>query len=55
VGVRVGDDGCGGAGLAEGSGLQRLGDRVHAADGELRVSSPRGGGTVVRAEFPVAR
>ena len=50
--VRVVDDGRGGAD-ASGGGLRGLRDRVVAVDGELRVSSPHGGGTVVAATLPV--
>ncbi len=51
--VTVSDDGVGGAGVDGGSGLQGLQDRVGALDGTLRVDSPPGGGTVVRAEIPL--
>jgi len=51
--VTVADDGRGGADLAAGSGLRGLADRLAAAGGDLTVSSPRGGGTVVRADFPL--
>lgn len=50
--VRVLDDGAGGAD-PEGGGLKGLRDRVAAVDGELRVISPRGGGTVVEAQLPL--
>jgi PAS domain S-box-containing protein len=50
--VEVRDDGCGGADPATGSGLRGLGDRVAAIDGVLQVSSPAGGGTVLRVEIP---
>jgi signal transduction histidine kinase len=50
--VEVVDDGCGGAREAGGSGLRGLADRVEALDGRLRVWSPEGGGTRVRAEIP---
>jgi signal transduction histidine kinase len=50
--VEVTDDGVGGADLRRGSGLRGLGDRVEALDGRLRVSTPPGGGTRVRAEIP---
>jgi signal transduction histidine kinase len=49
----VRDDGQGGADL-EGSGLAGLGQRVRALDGTLRVDSPAGGPTTVRAELPCA-
>jgi signal transduction histidine kinase len=50
--VEVSDDGAGGADAATGSGLAGLAGRVEALDGSLVVSSPAGGGTVVRAELP---
>jgi signal transduction histidine kinase len=50
--VEVVDDGCGGATDTKGSGLRGLADRVEALDGRLRVWSPQGGGTRVRAEIP---
>jgi signal transduction histidine kinase len=54
VTVDVRDDGVGGADTERGSGLRGLGDRVEALDGRLRVWSPSGGGTRVRAEIPCA-
>ena len=50
--VEVHDDGVGGANAEGGSGLGGLGDRVEALGGQLRVSSPKGGGTHIRAEIP---
>ena len=50
--VEVVDDGVGGADTELGSGLRGLADRVEALGGRLRVWSPRGGGTRLRAEFP---
>jgi signal transduction histidine kinase len=50
--VEVVDDGVGGADSERGSGLRGLADRVEALDGRLRVWTPRGGGTRVRAEMP---
>jgi len=52
--VEVADDGCGGASTNGGSGLRGLADRVEALDGRLRVWSPAGEGTRVRAEIPCA-
>lgn len=52
--VEVSDDGVGGADAARGSGLRGLGDRLEALDGGLWIESPFGGGTIVRAELPVA-
>lgn len=49
--VRVEDDGHGGADPA-GGGLLGLARRVAALDGELRVSSPAGGPTVLTAVLP---
>jgi len=53
--VGVQDDGVGGADPSAGSGLAGLADRVAALGGRLVVESPRGGGTVVRAELPARR
>jgi signal transduction histidine kinase len=50
--VQVKDDGVGGA-QADGGGLIGLADRLAAVDGELRVESPDGGGTLVAADIPV--
>jgi signal transduction histidine kinase len=50
--VSVTDDGVGGAHIAKGHGLAGLADRLHSAGGELRVSSPPGGPTEIRAELP---
>jgi signal transduction histidine kinase len=52
--VEVVDDGVGGADTEAGSGVRGLADRVEALGGRLRVWSPRGGGTRVRAEIPCA-
>jgi signal transduction histidine kinase len=52
--VEVRDDGVGGADTERGSGLRGLADRVEALDGRLRVWSPEGEGTRVRAEIPCA-
>jgi signal transduction histidine kinase len=50
--VEIADDGIGGADASRGSGLRGLTDRVEALDGRLRVLSPPGHGTIVRAELP---
>ncbi len=50
--IEIADNGVGGADPTAGSGLRGLEDRVAALDGTLRVSSPPGAGTVVRAELP---
>jgi signal transduction histidine kinase len=52
--VEVIDNGIGGADTESGSGLRGLADRVEAVGGRLRVWSPGGGGTRVRAEIPCA-
>jgi signal transduction histidine kinase len=52
--VEVIDDGVGGADTERGSGLRGIADRVEALDGRLRVWSPAGGGTRIRAEIPCA-
>ncbi len=50
--VEIVDDGVGGADPTRGTGLRGLADRVEALGGTLIVVSPRGAGTVVRAELP---
>ncbi len=50
--VWVTDDGMGGAALEKGHGLRGLDDRLHAAGGRLRVTSPPGGPTTITAELP---
>jgi GAF domain-containing protein len=52
--VDVRDDGHGGA-RPDGSGLVGLADRLAAVDGRLRIDSPRGEGTLIAAEIPIAR
>jgi signal transduction histidine kinase len=49
--IEVVDDGRGGADVS-GNGLTGLRQRVAALDGTLRVASPEGGPTIVRAELP---
>jgi signal transduction histidine kinase len=51
--VTVADDGRGGADPTAGTGIRGLSDRLAAVDGQLTISSPSGGGTVVRAELPL--
>ena len=51
--VEVWDDGAGGATIEPGGGLAGLAGRVAGVDGTFTVSSPPGGPTLVRAEFPV--
>jgi len=53
VAVDVSDDGVGGADVGGGSGLRGLSDRVAALDGTLRLDSPPGAGTRLRAEIPL--
>jgi signal transduction histidine kinase len=50
--IEIVDDGIGGANTEDGSGLRGLADRVEALDGRLRVWTPVGHGTRVRAEIP---
>jgi signal transduction histidine kinase len=50
--VEVVDDGIGGADTERGSGIRGLADRVEALGGRLRVWTPSGGGTRVKAEIP---
>jgi signal transduction histidine kinase len=52
--VEIVDDGVGGANEERGSGLRGLADRVEALGGRLRVWSPIGEGTRIRAEMPCA-
>jgi len=52
--VEIVDDGVGGADSERGSGLRGLADRVESLGGRLRVWSPSGGGTRVKAEIPCA-
>jgi signal transduction histidine kinase len=54
VRVEVTDNGVGGADTEGGSGLRGIADRVEALDGRLRIWSPAGGGTRIRAEIPCA-
>jgi signal transduction histidine kinase len=52
--VRIEDDGRGGATLRPGSGLAGLSDRVAAAGGTLRLTSPPSDGTSVEVRLPCA-
>jgi signal transduction histidine kinase len=52
--VEIVDNGVGGADTERGSGLRGLADRVETLGGRLRIWSPAGGGTRVRAEIPCA-
>jgi signal transduction histidine kinase len=40
--------------MGGGTGLRGLADRVEALGGTLRLESPRGGGTHLAAELPLA-
>jgi len=51
--IEIRDDGAGGADASSGTGLRGLADRVGALDGTLRVDSPAGEGTVIRAVIPI--
>ncbi len=53
LGLRVRDDGNGGADPARGTGLIGLKDRVEVLGGTITVHSPVGAGTFLRAEFPL--
>jgi signal transduction histidine kinase len=50
--LEIVDDGVGGADSEQGSGLRGLADRVEALNGRLRIWSPWGGGTRLKAEIP---
>lgn len=50
--LEVRDDGRGGADASAGSGLTGLADRVAVLDGRLALTSPPGGPTLLRVEFP---
>jgi PAS domain S-box-containing protein len=51
--TEVADDGRGGADARAGTGLRGLADRVEALGGRVRIDSPPGAGTTIRAELPV--
>ncbi|MBT8225003.1 MAG: sensor histidine kinase [Dactylosporangium sp.] len=50
--IMVGDNGCGGADPAAGTGLRGIERRLAAFDGTMGVTSPPGGPTVVMMELP---
>jgi signal transduction histidine kinase len=50
--IDVSDDGVGSADPSKGSGLSGLVDRVAALDGNLKIRSEPGTGTLLRAEIP---
>jgi signal transduction histidine kinase len=52
--VETSDNGVGGADPEGGSGLRGLADRIEVLGGRLRVWTPLGGGTRVRADIPCA-
>ncbi|MET7397149.1 AAA family ATPase [Dactylosporangium sp. NPDC005572] len=52
--VEVRDDGAGGADCARGTGLVGLKDRVEALGGTISLHSPRGAGTTLRVQLPLA-
>jgi signal transduction histidine kinase len=54
LGVRISDDGCGGAYLCAGCGLAGLSDRVQALGGALALDSRAGHGTILEATVPCA-
>ena len=54
VRVSVRDDGRGGADLAQGTSLVGVRDRAEALGGRLYLASPPDGGTMLRADFPLA-
>lgn len=51
--LKVSDDGCGGADLADGSGLLGLKQRISTVNGDLKISSPPGGPTQVTVTLPL--
>jgi signal transduction histidine kinase len=52
--IAVGDDGVGGAEVAAGGGLAGLARRIGTVDGQLRVTSPRGGPTNIAIDLPMS-
>ncbi|WP_328658721.1 sensor histidine kinase [Nocardia salmonicida] len=50
--VEIRDDGGGGARVTDGGGLAGIRRRAEALDGQMTLSSPAGGPTVVRVELP---
>jgi signal transduction histidine kinase len=52
--VAVRDDGSGGADFTRGTGLTGLKDRVEALGGRVLLDSPRGVGTSLHVELPLA-
>jgi signal transduction histidine kinase len=54
VHASIADVGEGGARLAGGSGITGLADRVEALGGRFTLDSPRGRGTTISIELPIA-
>ncbi|GHD21877.1 histidine kinase [Nocardiopsis kunsanensis] len=54
VGIRITDDGRGGADDHQGSGLSGIRQRVAAFEGRTRISSPPGGPTTIEVKLPCA-
>lgn len=54
VGIRITDDGRGGADEQQGSGLSGICQRVAAFEGRTRISSPPGGPTTIEVKLPCA-
>ncbi|HEY3871354.1 MAG TPA: sensor histidine kinase [Actinocrinis sp.] len=52
--ITVTDDGIGGADASRGTGLTGLAQRAASVDGDVRVTSPKGGPTTIRVEIPCA-
>ncbi len=55
VHVCVSDDGCGGADIDRGSGLEGLKDRVRTLSGRMALYSPPGRGTILEIALPLQR
>jgi signal transduction histidine kinase len=53
LGIRIVDNGTGGARIRSGGGLEGLQDRLAALAGKLSVSSPTAGGSIVEASVPL--
>jgi signal transduction histidine kinase len=53
--IEIGDNGHGGADPNRGSGLTGLADRVAVTGGRMLLSSPDGGPTLLRVEFPCTK
>ncbi|GAA4488552.1 hypothetical protein GCM10023191_018110 [Actinoallomurus oryzae] len=54
LGLRVDDNGIGGADPARGSGLAGLKERIESLGGTIEVISPAGAGTALNVEIPIA-